>query len=156
MPGNEFADDQLKCLEYLLYFNLYFTPDRYVPLERLLEHVNLGRKEALTPRQLRACVIGGLRDRGVIICSGERGYKVPISEKDVYAFLDRENSILRPMLERVQKCRQRLSEITYGKMDILANPAFATMRAGIEGTSLAMPTPTKNNKQQDCPQTGHT
>lgn len=69
-------------------------------------------------------LIAPLRDAGVIIASCFHGYKIPTCIDDIYAYANQTNGIVRPMLNRIQKCRQLILFHTDGSLDIFDDPVL--------------------------------
>ncbi len=68
----------------------------------------------------------------MIISSSSKGYKIPISEKDVHLYTNHSLSVILPMIDRLKKCRNRILSITDKKLDIFANPEFLNIKGIIE------------------------
>jgi hypothetical protein len=73
-------------------------------------------------------VIAMLRNKGVIISSSTKGYKLPANEGDLYAFLKHNNSIIKPMIDRIKICRDSIKAATLNKLDILNKPEFEYLK----------------------------
>jgi len=125
---DENATDQLACLNHLLFHFRYVSPNRYVWQRELIENIEQLKGKRLTSRYFMSKVIASLRNDGVIISSSTKGYKLPANEGDLYAFLKHNNSIIRPMIDRIKICRNSIKAATLNELDILSKPEFEYLR----------------------------
>ncbi|MBS7566745.1 DUF3800 domain-containing protein [Mucilaginibacter sp. Bleaf8] len=124
--------DQVNCVKLmLLYFNTYGTT-RYITTRQLIQHLQVGREEILSEHNFRTKVIGKIRDAGVLIVSssaGEhKGYKLPASLQDLYKFVSHGNSVIMPMLHRIQVFRDKIKLATLNEVDILNKDEFRGLK----------------------------
>lgn len=76
----------------------------------------------VTKRNFTTDIIGGLRREGVIIAGSPYGYKLALSIEDILEYLDHDNSIIIPMLEKLRLAKETVKiGVDY---DILAKPQF--------------------------------
>jgi hypothetical protein len=78
-------------------------------------------------------VIAKLRDSGVILASSPHGYKIPGNVADVLQFVERTDTIVVPMLGRLQNAREALLLATSGGLDIVADDRFPWLRDALGG-----------------------
>lgn len=102
--------------------------NRYVWQRELIENIEHIKNKRLTSRYFMSKVIAMLRNKGVIISSSTKGYKPPANEGDLYAFLKHNNSIIKPMIDRIKICRDSIKAATLNKLDILNKPAFEYLK----------------------------
>jgi hypothetical protein len=76
----------------------------------------------------RTRIIAKLRDEGVIIASSPKGYKIPSREEELYDFINHGTSIIMPMLARLKKCRDNISQGTDGELDLFANTEYRSLK----------------------------
>ncbi len=69
-------------------------------------------------------IVAPLRDAGVLIASCAHGYKIPICVDDIYTYVNQTNSIVSPMLSRIERCRDLIYRQTDGALDILNDPVL--------------------------------
>ena len=69
----------------------------------------------------RSKIIGNLRDKGIIIASSQKGYKIPISLKDIGHFIKYGNRVILPMLNRIKEVNNAIKLISKNKINILDN-----------------------------------
>jgi hypothetical protein len=60
------------------------------------------------------------------------GYKVPASIADVVQFVERTDSLVVPMLRRVDNARDAIKDLT-GGFEILSDERFAALREALDG-----------------------
>jgi hypothetical protein len=120
---------QSAALAHLMTHYAMVSDSEYVSTDRLLEVIADAGLEVPNVQQFRARVIAKLRDGGVIVASSSRGYKIPCSVRDLMAFVNLADSIVYPMLNRVQTARDKIRLTTNGGLDILGEERFEYLRA---------------------------
>jgi hypothetical protein len=118
---------QLNVLEMLLFAVQFGDEQEYIPSHRILDALEDGLGQRIGERKLRSAV-SSLRDAGVVIGTSQRGYKIPVSEADVGEFVAHANSIVPPMLMRLQRARSDLRAASLGDIDVLSSDVFDTLR----------------------------
>jgi biotin operon repressor len=93
--------------------------------------VAVDKRVSLTERNVRS-VVSALRDAGVVVGTSPKGYKLPVCERDMDRFARHTNTIVPPMLARVQRAREDLKLASLGQIDILDSPAFDRLRRLVE------------------------
>lgn len=127
--------DQVKFLRFLLFKLKFDRPDLYVSTQEIFGNLNsLNEKYKQNVQQLRSEIVASLRDEGIIIASCKRGYKLPISIKELYDFTDQISSQVMPMLHRLQKCRDQVKLGTNGQFDILDRQEYEDLRRFFDNT----------------------
>lgn len=119
---------QVRFLEHLLFRLGHDSPRAYVPTHALLAHLALGGDRRLSDFQLRTDVVGPLRDRNILIASSPNGYKIPISEHELYEFVNHGMAVIAPMVARLQRCRAQVQLATKNELDILDREEYALLR----------------------------
>lgn len=117
--NREYSQCQIIVLRHLLLIQK-ISPSHFVQTSELKEKVRLSLGIMISDRTFRKEVIGRLRDNNVIIASSNSGgYKLPVNKADLIEFVNRYNSILQPMLHRLEKCREAILIYTQNSFDIL-------------------------------------
>lgn len=120
--------EKVITIEYLLrqldinYGKLYTTSS--VLIEYINERLDISREN----RYFKSEIIAKLRDEGILLSSSNKGYKIPLSKNDIYKFVSRTNTVISPMLSRLDKARRRIKLATQGKFDILDKEEYAKLR----------------------------
>lgn len=124
--------DQINCVKLLLLHHDVFGAKKYLSAKELMSHLDIGRKKPLKDQQFRSSVIGRLRDQGLLIASSakgdKKGYRLPTSAADLLKFLDHGNSLVVPILNRIQMCRERVKLATNNELDILDKDQFSKLK----------------------------
>ncbi|ABC81622.1 DUF3800 domain-containing protein [Anaeromyxobacter dehalogenans] len=120
------------ALEFLLFRYEWAGEDAWTPTGSLQDYLAEICVEPHSAHNIRSKMIAPLRDVGVILASSNRGYKVPASINDVVQFVERTDSVVVPMLRRVDTARQAIKELT-GGFDILSQERFAALREALDG-----------------------
>lgn len=118
-----FVQDQVNFLKFLL-LNLSIEPNKYISTLEIIKNLSVLRRRLLTPYQVRSRIVARLRDDGLLIASGEKGYKLPVSEADLFEFVNHSSLIVQPMLLRLEKCREQVLLATKNGLDILDKPEY--------------------------------
>lgn len=128
--------DQINCVKLLLLHQNVFGAQKYLSAKELMKHLEVGRERPLQDQQFRSTVIGRLRDQGLLIASSskgdKKGYRLPTSAHDLVKFLDHGNSLVLPILNRIQICRERVKLATGNRLDILAKEEFSKLTRILE------------------------
>jgi hypothetical protein len=115
---------QVAFLKYLLFQVYNVNAEKFVSSSHIIsilsEYVNRSIKKDFLYRR----IIAQLRDAGVIISSGALGYKIPTCNDDITTYINQTNSLVSPMLHRLEICRNLIMQQTDAKLDILENDAF--------------------------------
>ena len=80
--------------------------------------------QKITRDYLYRRIVAPLRDADVLIASCAHGYKIPTCVNDIQTYINQTNSIVGPMLCRIEKCRTLIKKQTDGSLDILDDPAL--------------------------------
>ena len=110
-------------LKHLLWIVRNINPFIYISSPEIIKVLSDLSDSKISRNYLYRKIISPLRDAGVIIASCSHGYKIPICIDDIYAYVNQTNSIVGPMLHRVEKCRQLILFQTDGALDIFDDPA---------------------------------
>ena len=128
VPKSQEDIDQINCVKLLLLHHDVFGAKKYLSAKELMSHLDIGRSKPLKDQQFRSTVIGRLRDNGLLIASSskgdKKGYRLPTSANDLLKFLDHGNSLVVPILNRIQICRERVKLATNNELDILERQEF--------------------------------
>ena len=121
---------QVACLHLLLQQGSR-NSDWWVQTDTLRSHLEKAFGEEIGEHKLRH-LIGGLRDAGVLVASKiAGGYKLATCERDIVCFLERQNSQLGPMINRVQKAREIVKRATDAQLDILSYKEYRQLKAAV-------------------------
>lgn len=119
-------------LRYLMSKLLSDDTDRYVTSYELIRNLNKFTMRDYKPHYFKTKIIAKLRDSDILIASSSKGYKIPESEEELIRFVNHTNSMIQPMLARIQKARLRVKRATNGELDILDKEAFRKLKNMID------------------------
>ncbi len=68
----------------------------------------------------------------MLIASSHRGYKLPASVSDIGDFVDRTDTVVHPMLNRLARARDTVRRLTGGRVDVLAAPRYDLLRRAVD------------------------
>lgn len=119
---------QVEVLQHLSFHCQYVSASQYISTKRLRRVVHEALGEDLSTHTFRTSVIAPLRDAGVLLSSGPKGYKIPVTERDIMSFVEHGNLIAGPLLARLNRARDELRTASNGRLDILGDEALAYLR----------------------------
>ncbi len=125
--GEDETDDrkmQVAVLRYLKMYVLQISPTDFVYSDELVRHLRENVQIRVTRNTLFRRAIAPLRDAGVILASCNKGYKIPISVKDLMTYLNQSLTTVGPMVHRMGICRNLVKQGTDGALDLFDDPAL--------------------------------
>ncbi len=126
---------QVETLHYLL-FRYESDPTQYTYGLEILDHVNSGREEGMSPQTFRMKVIAVLRSQGVIIASSSKGYKIPSTSRDIEEYVSLVEGQTIPYLKRLAIARNHLRLVSSGEYDIVDEARYFELAKCIKSLSL--------------------
>lgn len=124
----QFEIDQCACLNYLLFHFKNVNPESYVSTYELINQIDQIRTSNISMHYFRSKIIAKLRDKGVLIASSNKGYKLPSSKYDLFNFVNHSNSYIEPMIDRLMKCRNKVKLATKNELDLLDQEEFKYLK----------------------------
>jgi hypothetical protein len=113
--------DQINFLKLLLLWQRVYFKSKYISTKEIFRHLNKNRPEGLHEEYFRSKVVGNLRDKGVLISSSRRGYKIPTNRQDLESFIKHGNRIILPMVNRIREMQKAIKLATANELDLLDN-----------------------------------
>ena len=127
------ADPEIKAqvivLQYLLFRFMNNDTRGYIYTQELKGQLANTELRGISDSAFRMRVIGKLRDKGVILASSQKGYKIPSKQAELYDFINHDAKIVIPMLARLKKCRDLVKLGTANELDLLDHPEYEQLRA---------------------------
>ena len=133
--SNSLVQLQIATIHYLVFHSRFIDPTQYVSTNELLGVLLKEGFPSMSEQYFRSSVIAKLRDAGVIIASGQRGYKLPVSAQDLLDFVTTTSSIVLPMIDRLKRARDHILRASEGKLDILSRDELRDLRVICNGCS---------------------
>lgn len=119
---------QVVVLKYLLFRFMNNDTRGYIYTGELCAQLKRSSIGEVTEHRFRTHIIGKLRDKGVIIASSNRGYKIPSKVSELRDYINHDAKIVFPMLARLKKCRDLVKLSTTNKIDLLDNSDFTYLK----------------------------
>ena len=94
-----------------------------------LQRANFGQ---ISEQAFQSKVIGSLRDKGVIISSSPKGYKLPSSEKEINDYYQHVGTVVLPMIHRLSLCNEYLRLGSIDNLDYLQKNEFKGLQIIVE------------------------
>lgn len=110
---------QAAVLRHIVFHSRLVSKYEYISTTKIIDYLFHAGFGSVTTYTLRSKVIAPLRDSDVIITSSNKGYKIPCSFEDMEAFVERVNSIVKPLLSRLGRARKNLQTVSKGELEIL-------------------------------------
>ena len=134
------ADPEIKAqvivLQYLLFRFMNNDTRGYIYTQELKGQLANTELRGISDSAFRMRVIGKLRDKGVILASSQKGYKIPSKQAELYDFINHDAKIVIPMLARLKKCRDLVKLGTVNELDLLDHPEYEQLRAYFDSLSV--------------------
>ena len=120
---------QVIVLQYLLFRFMNNDTRGYIYTSELKGQLSGTELCGISDSSFRMRIIGKLRDKGVIIASSQRGYKIPSKQSELYDFINHDAKIVIPMLSRLKKCRDLVKLGTANQLDLLSHAEYNQLRS---------------------------
>lgn len=119
-------------LDALLFARMFEEGSRRsIFTDRLLDNLAAHGFERPPKQAFRADIIGGLRDRHIVIAGTSEGYRLALSVEDISDYLSHTQNVVEPMLARVVFARTAVKQDTANHHDIL-NEGSPVLRSLVE------------------------
>jgi len=115
---------QVCTLSHLVFQSRLSATKEYISTKNLLLHLESCGFTNVSEQAIRSTIISKLRDKDVIIASSNRGYKIPRCYEDLFDFVERVNSQVLPLLERLNKARNSYLLASKDEVDLLKGPNY--------------------------------
>ena len=120
---------QVAVVKYLLFRFMNNDTRGYIYTYELKKQLANTDLHNISDSTFRMRVIGKLRDKGVILASSQKGYKIPSKQSELYDFINHDAKIVIPMLARLKRCRDLIKLGTVNGLDLLDHPEYAQLQA---------------------------
>jgi len=110
---------QAAVLRHVVFHSRFIDKNEYISTTKIINFLLHAGYGTISTYYLRSKVIAPLRDSDVIITSSNKGYKIPCSFTDMEEFVERVNSIIKPLLSRLGRARKNLNTASKGELEIL-------------------------------------
>lgn len=111
--------EQVYIFKYLLSMLISRDSNKYISSKKIINNLHEITRRDYTPHYFKTRIIAKLRDTGVLISSGQNEYKIPIKEKEILEFVNQTSSMIKPMLDILRICRNRVLGATENEFDVL-------------------------------------
>ncbi len=125
---------QVIVLNHLLFRFMNNDTRGYIYTYELKDRLKGTEYADISDTTFRANVIGKLRDKGIIIASSTKGYKIPSKESEIYDYINHDAKIVIPMLERLKKCRDIIRLSTNNELDLLDHVEYKQLKTYFDNT----------------------
>lgn len=122
---------RVETLGYLLFTFESVSETEWVAADHLRDVLASMGVTFKSKHEFLSKVVAKLRDAGVILGSSPAGYKIPGSVADVLQFVERTDTIVVPMLNRLRAAREALLLATDGALDVVADDRFEWLRGAL-------------------------
>ncbi|WP_294323552.1 DUF3800 domain-containing protein [uncultured Chryseobacterium sp.] len=126
-PDTQQMQDSINFLKVLVRYHESNHYKNYTTAQEFIEHLTINRETPLSKEQF-VNMVGSLRDKGILIGSSREGYKIPTNHNEIKKYVQHGNSIVLPLLRRINVCRESILLATNNSLDILDDPEFETLK----------------------------
>lgn len=126
-PETQQLQDSINFLKVLVRYHESNHYKNYTTAQEFIEHLNVNRESKLSKEQF-VNMVGSLRDKGILIGSSREGYKIPVNHNEIKKYVQHGNSIVLPLLRRINLCRESILLATNNSLDILDDPEFEILK----------------------------
>lgn len=123
--------DSINFLKVLVRYHEANHPRKYTTANEFIRHLNVNRDNQMGKEHF-VNLIGHLRDKGLLIASSRGGYKIPTNLLEIKQYIRHGNSIIIPLIRRIEECRKALKLATKNELDILDDNEFKRLKDLIE------------------------
>ena len=116
---DESSKMQYLILNYLLFRFTNNLTRGYISTIELKNFLKANGYKMMADQTFRNKVIGKLRDKGAIIASCSKGYRIPKSKKDIENYINHDKCVILPMISRLKKCYEGVLTGSNGDIDLL-------------------------------------
>lgn len=117
------SDDNCKMqylvLNYLLFRFKSNSIRSYISTKELKNFLFDNGFVIKTDQTFRNKIIGHLRDKGVILASSSKGYRIPKNRNDIENYINHDKSVILPMIFRLKICYDEVLTGSNGEIDLL-------------------------------------
>jgi hypothetical protein len=124
---NQQKQDAINFLKLLVRYHESNHYKNYATSQEFIEHINVNRKNKIS-KEVFGVLVGSLRDKGILIASSREGYKIPTSYDEIKKYVNHGNSIVIPLLKRIELCRNSILLATNNSLDILDDPKYEVLK----------------------------
>lgn len=124
---------QMIVLDYLLFRFMNNDTRKYISTKELKSQLQYMGYKDISTSTFRLKIICKLRDKGVIIASSPKGYKIPSKESELYDFVNHGASVVMPMLNRLKICRDLVKLATNNELDLFDQKEFTKLKRYFDG-----------------------
>lgn len=128
---------QIIVLQYMLFRFMNNDTRGYIYTNELKEQLSNTDMRNISDSTFRMRIIGKLRDKGVIIASSQKGYKIPSKQSELYDFINHDAKIVIPMLSRLKKCRDLIKLGTVNELDLLDHTEYSQLKSFFDSLPIA-------------------
>jgi len=123
---------RLAALRFLLYENEVLENDQFVYSQKIIGYLKSLNYGEFTPRKLAGNIISPLRDSGVIISSGNKGYRIPTNVSDIVEFARTTGDKIIPMLSRLGKARDHILLASNKSLNIIDESGYSILNQFVD------------------------
>lgn len=131
LGNSQSKQDSLNFMKLMTLFHQSNHHKKYTTAEEFIRHLNVNREKKIT-KEVFTGIVASLRDKGVLIASSRNGYKVPTTTLELKRYIKHGNSIVLPLLRRIEECRKAVLLATNNAYDIIDEPEFHRLKRLVE------------------------
>lgn len=134
---NTHSEDQrvINQINFLKFLRTNYLAGRhkYIKGDEIRDNLNSISNEHVSSDGLRTNIVAPLRDEGLLIASTVNGYKLSTTKADLMDYVEFSSATILPMLNRLDKCRNRILTATSNELDILDEEGLRELKEFLDG-----------------------
>ncbi|WP_141554337.1 hypothetical protein [Virgibacillus ndiopensis] len=87
---------------------------------------------------LRSNIVAPLRDKGLLIASSEKGYKLLVPQDDLEEYVNFSSLKIIPMLNRLERCREQILLAVKKELDIMDYTKYEQLKKYFDGENASL------------------
>jgi len=111
---------RLDVIDFLYNQCVAYENEDFITAKKIVVFLKNIGYEKIGNRKLSNIVFSYLRDHGVIVSSGNKGYKIPTSVKDILEYVIATDEKTIPMIRRLHHAREQIALASKGTLDIIS------------------------------------
>lgn len=128
---NQDKIDSINFVKLLIRYHESTHQTKYTTAAEFKRHINVNRDKKIGEQKF-SYLIGKLRDKGILIASSDKGYKIPTTVAEIKRYIRHGNDIIFPILSRIEECRKSIKLSTNNSLDILDDAEFDKLKKLLE------------------------
>ena len=126
--GEKESEIRNEVVKFLLYQIRSDEKNSFIISRKIISHLKSTLGHSINVHYLTSKIISRLRDSGVLISSGDKGYKIPCSVSDILEYVRATDLKVVPMIKRINNVSKALHVASSGTLNIIEKAASEDLK----------------------------